>query len=95
MQGLGGDGAGWTPNSDETGNPTVANNVLTLTDGNGGEARSEWLDTPVTTGSFTAHFTYTPDGSADGVAFVLQDDPHGTAAPSALPAARARFTYAR
>jgi hypothetical protein len=55
--------------------------VLTLTNGNGGEARSAWFNTAVPIGSFTTSFTY--DGTtngADGVAFVLQNAPTGTAA---------------
>ena len=50
--------------------------VLTLTHHQYYQA-SAWFDTPVSTGSFNASFTYTDQtgsGSADGVAFVLQND---------------------
>ncbi len=57
--------------------------VLTLTTGLYYEASAGWLDTPVSTGSFVASFTYTDvtgGGSADGAAFVLQNDPSGSSA---------------
>ena len=80
------DGSGWTING------TVANvsaNVLTLTDGNGGEFNSMFFDTPVYVGAFTASFTYTATNSpsvasttslADGSTFCIQNSPEGTAA---------------
>ena len=56
--------------------------MLTLTDGNGSEARSAWYTAPVPTGSFTASFTYKDvgGGGSNGIAFVLQNDSHATAA---------------
>ena len=82
--GFGGNGTGWTTNSNQTGGPTIANDVLTLINGKLNEARSAWFDTPVPTGSFTASFTYTDvkahSTDADGIAFVLQNDSRGTAA---------------
>ena len=80
-------GAGWTLNrNDNSGNPPfISNNVLTLTDNNGSEARSAFLNSPVNaSGNFTATFVYqtptvnnstnTSAGStADGVTFLLQN----------------------
>ena len=65
----------------------ITGDDLTLTDGNGSEARSAFFNTvvPTTTG-FTASFTYTassggfPNNAADGVAFVLQGSSAGTSA---------------
>ncbi len=80
-------GAGWTLNrNDNSGNPPfISNNVLTLTDNNGSEARSAFLNSPVNaSGNFTATFVYqTPTvnnstntgagSTADGVTFLLQN----------------------
>ena len=55
---------------------------LTLTTHQYNEASAGWFDTPVSTGSFIASFTYTDvtgGGSADGAAFVLQNDTRGSA----------------
>lgn len=61
--------------------PTISNNVLRLTDGGGGEARSVFFQLPQYIGAFQAKFTYQDvSGGADGVAFVLQNDPRGIAA---------------
>jgi hypothetical protein len=75
-------GAGWTLNTATT-NVPVANNVLTLTDGGLGEARSFFLDSPVYIGHFTASYTFQDIGGAgaDGAVFVLQNSPMG---PTAL-----------
>ncbi len=56
--------------------------ALTLTHNQNFESSSAWFDTPVSTGSFTAMFTYTDQtgGGADGIAFVLQNDSRGTTA---------------
>ena len=57
--------------------------VLTLTTHQNFEASAGWYDTPVSTGSFIATFTYTDvtgNNSADGVAIVLQNDTRGTSA---------------
>jgi Concanavalin A-like lectin/glucanases superfamily/Bacterial lectin/PA14 domain len=74
-------GAGWTLNTVTTNLP-IANNVLTLTDGGVGEARSCFLDYPVYIGHFTASFTFQDIGGAgaDGAAFVLQNSPMGLTA---------------
>ena len=71
-------GAGWTLN----GGATVAANVLTLTDGANGEARSFFFDYPVYIHAFRASFTYTDvgGGGADGVTFCLQNTAAGTSA---------------
>jgi hypothetical protein len=61
-----------------TGTPAA----LQVTDGGGGEARSAWWATPVLAGNFTTTFTLQDDtnASADSLSFVMQADPHGTAA---------------
>ncbi len=82
------DGTGTSPrwfvnNTTITSNP-ISNNVLTLTDSANNEARSAWFNqtVPVVSGStgFTAFFTYTPSAGsnprADGMTFVLQNDPN-------------------
>ena len=86
VSGFGGSGTGWTVNnSGITGTP-ITNNVLTLTDDAGNEARSAFFNTPepfaIGTAGFTASFTYTPGGSlgADGATFILHNDSRGTAA---------------
>jgi hypothetical protein len=82
------DGGGWTPN----GGATITRNVLTLTDGAGGEARSSLLNLPQYVGGFTASFIYQDVGSggADGAAFVLHQDSRGA---SALGGARGGLGY--
>ncbi len=95
LAGFGGNGCGFTVNSETITSTPFTGNVLTLTDGNGGEGRSafyNWQVSPVN--GFTATFTYTPSSganTADGVTFVLQNDPRGTAA---LGAAGGSFGYA-
>ena len=76
-------GAGWYLNGDTVnGGPNITNNVFTLTDGAGGENRSAWFSEPLYVGGFQASFTYQDigGGGADGAAFVIQNDPSGTAA---------------
>jgi hypothetical protein len=70
-------GAGW-PGSPS--NPSIANNVLTLTDGVNSEACSAFFDTPQYIGGFIASFTYTAGGNraADGTTFCLQDSTNST-----------------
>jgi len=71
-------GAGWTLN----GGATVAANVLTLTDGATGEARSFFFNNPVYIHAFQASFTYLDvgGGGADGMTFCLQNTAAGTSA---------------
>ena len=74
ISGFGGNGTGFTLN----GGPTVNSNILALTNNIGTEARSIWYNTPVSTQSFTASFTYRvgPGSSvppADGFGFVFQN----------------------
>jgi hypothetical protein len=61
----------------------IAPNVLRLTDGNGSEACSSFFGYPVYIGSgFLATYTYQDVGGAgaDGMAFVVQNNPNGAAA---------------
>jgi fibronectin-binding autotransporter adhesin len=92
---FGGNGYGYSVNSAAITSTPIAGNVLELTDGNGGEARSVFYNWPVSpVNGFTATFTYTPSSganTADGVTFVLQNDPRGTAA---LGAVGGSFGYA-
>ena len=65
--------------------PTITGGVLKLTDNVGGEANAAFTTAPQTLSAagFTTTFTYTATGSADGLAFVVQNDPRGTAAVGA------------
>ncbi len=65
----------------------AAKTTLTLTDGGASEAASAFASAPQTIAAFRAAFTYQATdfggdngGGADGVAFVLQDDPRGAQA---------------
>ena len=66
--------------------PVISNagSTLELTDNNLSEAASWFATNKVAIGSFTASFDYqaTPQGGglADGIAFILQDDPRGSSA---------------
>ena len=79
-----GDGTGWT--SQDGGviaTPAFGSNVLTLTDGANGQARSAFLNAPQSITSFVAKFTYKAvagNGNADGAAFVIQNDVLGATA---------------
>lgn len=79
---LGTNGAGWSTN----GGAIVANSLLTLTDGNTGESRSAFFQTPVYVGAFNASFIYQvvnpPSPEADGFTLCLQNCPGGAAAYS-------------
>lgn len=83
---IAGTGTGWTVNNTTITSNPINNNVLTLTDNAGNEARSAFFNTPqafaTTSGGFVASFTYTAAGdkAADGVVFMLQNDARGTAA---------------
>lgn len=72
------DGSAWTLN----GGATLEGGVLTLTDGGAGQARSAYFNSPVPIEAFSASFIYQDvnGGGADGVAFILQNSPAGTAA---------------
>jgi hypothetical protein len=79
-------GGGWAINGSTA---SFAQNVVTLTDGNGGEASSVFFDAPVYVGAFTASFTYTATNNpsvasttslADGTTFCIQNSPAGTSA---------------
>jgi hypothetical protein len=76
-------GLNWTLNEGAVITPTIAANVLTLTDGTGGESSSAFFDTPQYIGGFLASFTYTANGSADGVTFCIQNSAAGTNATGA------------
>jgi hypothetical protein len=76
-------GFGWALNGDSVnGGPVINNNLFTLTDGASGENRSAWFRYPLYVGAFQASFTYQDigGGGADGVGFVIQNDPRGTTA---------------
>jgi fibronectin-binding autotransporter adhesin len=67
-----------------TSSPSFAGNTLTITTtGINNTANSAFYNTKVPisdTLGFTANFTWTINGGADGIAFVLQNDPRGAAA---------------
>jgi hypothetical protein len=67
--------------------------VFTLTDGTGGENRNGWFAFPLYVGAFQASFTYQDigGGGADGVGFVIQNDPRG---PTALGLSGGGLAYA-
>lgn len=79
-----GNGAGFAFNTNGT-LPLLSGGVLTITQGGFSETRSVFFQLPLNIGQFTAQFTYqgTPGfGMADGIAFVLQNDPRGANALS-------------
>jgi hypothetical protein len=76
------DGFQYAPGTGYTG-PQISpdGSTLTLTDGNGGEAGSWFSSTPQSISGFTVSFDYQATGSgqlADGMAFILQNDPNGS-----------------
>ncbi len=76
-------GTDFTVNSVGITSTPFSGNVLTLTDGGGGEARSAFFNAPMNiASSFTTSFNYTVNsgGGADGMAFVLQNSPNRLAA---------------
>jgi len=76
-------GVGWNFNTFGTTFAGFSGNALTLTDGAGNERSSAWYLFPQYIGGFRAFFTYqdlTGAAGADGVAFVLQNDPAGIGA---------------
>ncbi|HXC34941.1 MAG TPA: hypothetical protein VNV43_03650 [Candidatus Acidoferrales bacterium] len=84
--GFNGNGMNWTANQNAGflvyATPTFGGNVVTLTDGSGGEAQSVFFNTPQYIGAFQAAFTYQAGGNraADGASFCIQNDPRGPAA---------------
>ena len=84
--GFNGDGLNWTANQGGGffvySPPAIADNLLTLTDGESGETRSFFFSNPQYIGAFKATFTYQAGGNkaADGVSFCLQNDPRGATA---------------
>ena len=75
------DGTAWQLNTFGVGSvPTIVANVLELTDGTGNEASTAFYTVAQYVGSFKASFTYTGNGSADGVAFILQNSSAGVTA---------------
>ena len=82
-----GDGTGYSLNRgvfDSTG-PSIANNVLTLTDGGGGEQRTAFNKTRQDITGFQVHFVYqgtanAGSGLGDGVTFAIQNDGRGASA---------------
>jgi Legume lectin domain len=62
--------------------PQISSNgsTLTLTNGNIGEYGTWFSNNVYSIDSFTASFDYQAIGQADGIAFILQDDPRGSSA---------------
>jgi hypothetical protein len=81
-----GNGSGYTLNSNISSTaPSISNGTLTLTtNGVPNQASSAFFNTPQSTGSFTAVFTYQGVGTADGITFVMQNDPAGLHALGSL-----------
>jgi hypothetical protein len=79
ITGFGGNGTGWTLN----GGATVTTNILTLTTAAGNQARTAFFNNKINfCGDFTASFVYQAQGAdtslfADGVTFMIQNDPRG------------------
>jgi hypothetical protein len=80
-----GDGSAYTLNSITTPAPSINDGTLALTTSDGAnQAASAFYDTRQSTGSFTARFTYQASGVADGITFVMQNDPSGLNALGSL-----------
>lgn len=62
------------------GGASEAADALTLTDGNGGEARSAFYGLVQEITNFIVRFVYQSGGGADGTAFVIQNSPDGATA---------------
>ena len=83
IQGFGGNGQGWTPQSNGAIPVSVQNNSLTLTNSTvGNTANALWYNSPISvTGPLVVQFTYQcPVPGADGIALVFQNSPQGTSA---------------
>ncbi len=76
IAGFGGNGSGWMLN----GGTVVSNEMLILTDGQPGEARSAFFLVPQPVGAFTAQFLYQCTDGANGMAFVAQNSALGAGA---------------
>ncbi|TLU70464.1 calcium-binding protein, partial [Lichenicoccus roseus] len=74
---------GGQTNSNYAGGPLISGSgaTITMTDGGGDEAGSWFTNQKYAVGAFTASFDYQAQGTADGMAFILQDSASG---PSAL-----------
>jgi len=68
----------WALNNNGNVTPSIVGSLLTLTDGNGSEASSAFLEVGQYIGGFVASFGYQAIGEADGVTFCLQNSPAGT-----------------
>lgn len=80
IKGFGGNGAGWNIVTNEEFVPTVVSDVLKITNSGVGNTSNAFWNTSkmFTAKDFTIGFTYTgQNNGADGVAFVVQDDPNG------------------
>ncbi len=73
-------GTGFTANSPTAGLPAVSGGAATITLSTGPDNDSLFYNTPQNITQWTAAFTYQANGSGDGFAFVLQNDPRGSAA---------------
>ncbi|MDX2036290.1 MAG: autotransporter-associated beta strand repeat-containing protein [Isosphaeraceae bacterium] len=73
--GFGGDGLGWTLESNTAFSNPIVDDALTLTTNLSSQARAAWRSDPVNVAAFTTRFTYTASGNAaaDGLAFVIQN----------------------
>ncbi len=86
VSGFGGNGSGWTlAHGSGPDLPTIASDVLTLTNGGLGDASSAFFNRPQNVSGFTASFIYQATspggiGFADGVAFVMQNSLSGAGA---------------
>ena len=86
-----GNGSGYTLNSQITPGTSINNGTLTLTTiSQVNQATSAFFNTRQSTGSFTAVFTYQAVGPADGMTFVIQNDPAGLHALRKLTARNTR-----